>query len=75
MIETAILVLVVLAVLGYASMEYKYLENGAPVLLLGLSIMSVVMWQVDLLEIRLMWIMFGIHGIGIAILVVLEEAL
>jgi len=71
----SILILAILAVLAYVSVQYKYMQNGLPVFLLGVSIASVVLWQLDITSVNTMFVVFGVHALGMGAIVVLEEAL
>jgi len=71
----AILILAILAVLAYVSVQYKYMQNGLPVFLLGVSISGVVLWELDIVSANTMFVVFGVHALGMGAIVVLEEAL
>lgn len=69
----AILILACIAVLGYVSLEYKYLYNGLPIFLLGVSMVGIVFWQLGIFSGDMMFGLFGFHAIGIGVIVVLDE--
>lgn len=71
--ETALVVLAILAVLAYLSVEYKNVQNGLPVLMMGVSIFGVVFQELGYFTERLMLIIFAIHGVGIGVLIVFNN--
>jgi len=72
---TPLIILAVLAVLAYVSVQYKYMQNGLPVFLLGVSITGVVLWELSIVSANTMFVVFGVHALGLGAIVVLDEAL
>lgn len=68
-----IFVLGVLGLLGYVSLEYKYLYGGLPVLLLFVSVVLLIFWQIGLIVLELVLMGMAVQGAAVMFLVVANE--
>lgn len=71
--ETELIVLAILGVLAYISVEYKSVQNGLPMILMGTSVLGVVFSQIGYFSQRFMFLIFGLHAVSMAFVIVMEQ--
>lgn len=62
----------ILVVLAYMSLEMRDTLYGLPVLFTGFSVASIVLWQLELFQPELVWLVFIIHGITLGLAAVTD---
>jgi len=71
--KTELIVLAIMGVLAYMSVEYKRLLNGLPMILMGISVLGVVFSQIGYFSQRFMFIIFGLHAVSLGVIVTLDQ--
>lgn len=72
--DTTLIVFGITLVLAYMSMEYKYLYNGLPTLLVGSSVSAVAFYYIEFVVTEeLMFMALILHAVGLGVMVIADE--